>query len=76
MIRDVCFNVSHWVFGFWYFNSAIEMPYIFENESTPYGKEMCLKIVYWVLLVMNVITPIGYNILLYFDNYEIIMYEV
>lgn len=30
-MRDCMFNVSHWLFAFQYFNSAVQMPFIFNQ---------------------------------------------
>lgn len=39
LLRDVCFNVSHWWFAFEYYRSAVAMPFIFKREQMPAQQE-------------------------------------
>lgn len=33
--RDICFNISHWIFAFEYFSIARFMPYVIKGELYP-----------------------------------------
>ena len=56
-MRDVMFNVSHWIFAYHYFNSAVAMPYIFNQVSVPEEKQKRLQVLYMTLLVLNIALP-------------------
>lgn len=56
-MRDGGFNVSHWLFAYQYFYSAVAMPYLFNLEQMPPQKENRLHKLYFVLLWLNILVP-------------------
>jgi hypothetical protein len=69
LLRDVCFNIGHWMFAFEYYVSAISMQYIFEQTSMPKDKKQRLNFLNKCMFAANCLTPLAYNFILWYTNF-------
>ena len=69
LMRDVCFNIGHWMFAFEYYVSAISMQYIFEQTAMPKDKKQRLNILNKCMFAANCLMPLAYNFILWYTNF-------
>lgn len=69
MMRDGCFNVSHWIFAYEYYSSAVSMPFIFTREEMPERKRECMKWLFYVMFGLNIFDPLVYYLILFYGNW-------
>jgi hypothetical protein len=69
MMRDGCFNVSHWIFAYEYYSSAVAMPFIFTREELPERKRECMKWLFYIMSGVNIFDPLVYYLILFYGNW-------
>lgn len=68
ILRDGCFGAAQWIFSYQYFTSAISIQQIFSQTPNPEETPFWLKALFWVMLVLNVVSPTIYGSLLAYGN--------
>jgi len=58
VIAQAAFNATTWNFGFHYFSCASKLQFVFHQKSVPTSHESRLKVLFWILLGINVIVPV------------------
>lgn len=58
LLRDGMFNISHWMFAYEYYNSAVALPLIFNHKEVPQTREKWLTRMNVTLLILNGLAPL------------------
>jgi hypothetical protein len=59
-IRDVSFNLAHWIFAFYYWGISLEMKCLLENKKLTANQVLLLKVTNAIFLALAVIMPLIY----------------
>lgn len=68
ILRDVTFNVSHWMFSFEYFSIARFMPYAIKDQEYPEKMQSYDNRLNKIMLVLNSVMPVLYALALLIFN--------
>ena len=56
------FNSAHWVFAYKYFETSIQVRHLFNQSKIPETQLKLMKYMFWILLALNILVPLGYAI--------------
>jgi hypothetical protein len=73
VLAQAAFNVTTWNFGFHYFSCASKLQFVFHQTPVPSSYESRLKVLFWILLGINVIVPVMigvFSLVLTLKNYH------
>lgn len=56
-VRDISFNLAHWLFAFEYYAISKLIPFVLQNRSLPEGMLIQQKLLFWAVLALNILTP-------------------
>ena len=59
-VKNITFNVAHWLLAWQYNKIADEVPAALERRIPEKGSIKCNLAVYWTAMALNLILPIGY----------------
>lgn len=56
------FNCAHWVFAYKYFEISVQVRHLFNQSKIPDYNLKLMKSMFWILLALNILVPLGYGI--------------
>lgn len=56
-VRDISFNLAHWIFAFEYYAISKLIPFVLQQKSLPGGMLAQQRFFFWAVLVLNITSP-------------------
>jgi hypothetical protein len=56
-VRDISFNLAHWLFAFEYYAISKLIPFVLQHRSLPEGMLVQQRLLFWAVFALNITTP-------------------